>query len=46
MTALAWALAAAAVLLIWTGVTGQDPRQVLADVFTRPLGPSKARGVK
>lgn len=43
MTALAFVLAAAGVLLLWTAATGDDPRDVVAGVFRGPSGP-KARG--
>lgn len=39
MTALAWLLAAAGIVLLWTAATGDDPRDVIAGVFTS--GPAK-----
>jgi hypothetical protein len=34
VSALGWLLAGAGVLLIWSAVTGEDPREVIAGVLT------------
>jgi hypothetical protein len=46
VTALAFVLAAAGALLLWTAATGDDPRDIVAGVFRGPAGTPKARGVR
>jgi hypothetical protein len=38
MTALGMILAAGGVVLVWCGIRDEDPRQVIAGVFTRNQG--------